>query len=72
MFENKQDNTIDSLSNILDGLKIVEKRPTAQFFKNKELQNLERSDLPQKFHSHRNEKYNSKAKENQPIKTVFR
>jgi hypothetical protein len=67
-FNNQQAASVDNLSNILGELKIVEKRPTAKFFKNKEIENSEKKD--QKFHSHRNEKFNKISKENQPIKTL--
>ena len=57
---------------ILEGLKIVEKRPTAAFFKQKEVIDSENKKEPkkEKFHAHRTKVYNQKAKENQPIKTV--
>ena len=64
---------LDGLADILDNLKIVEKRPTAQFFKKKEIEAEQKTQdhkTSQKFQTHRNTAYNSKAKEYQPIQTV--
>ena len=57
---------------ILESLKIVEKRPSAAFFKKKEIENTKETDKKkkEKFQAHRTKNYNEKAKENQPIKTV--
>lgn len=67
----KQPDQIDGLAEILDNLKIVEKRQTAKFFKQKEFEEEKKTpNGKEKFRAHRNDAYNSKAKENQPIKTV--
>ena len=67
----KQPEPIDGLAEILDNLKIVEKRQTAKFFKQKEFEEEKKTpNGKEKFRAHRNDAYNSKAKENQPIKTV--
>ena len=67
----KQPDQIDGLAEILDNLKIVEKRQTAKFFKQKEFEDEKKTpNTKEKFRAHRNDAYNSKAKENQPIKTV--
>ena len=59
------------MAEILDNLKIVEKRQTAKFFKQKEFEEEKKTpNGKEKFRAHRNDVYNSKAKENQPIKTV--
>ena len=69
--EHKKDTDIESVTAILDGLKIVEKRPSAAFFKQKEVIDGENKEpKKEKFHAHRTKLYNEKAKENQPIKTV--
>ena len=65
--EHKVDD-VESMTAILESLKIVEKRPTAAFFKRKEL--TEEPPKKEKFHAHRTKNYNEKAHENQPIKTV--
>ena len=54
--------------NLLESLQIVEKRPSAKLIKVREAQQ-ETKDLPQKFHAHRNEKYEAKFSESS-IKTV--
>ena len=62
---------VESMTAILAGLKIVEKRPSAAFFKKRELiEEKEIGTKKKKFHTHRTKEYNEKAKENQPIKTV--
>ena len=67
----KQPDQIDGLAEILDNLKIVERRQTAKFFKQKEFEEEKKTpNGKEKFRAHRNDAYNSKAKENQPIKTV--
>ena len=67
----QQPDQIDGLAEILDNLKIVEKRQTAKFFKQKEFEEEKKTpNGKEKFRAHRNDAYNSKAKENQPIKTV--
>lgn len=67
----KQPDQIDGLAEILDNLKIVEKRQTAKFFKQKEFEEEKKApNGREKFRAHRNDAYNSKANENQPIKTV--
>ena len=67
----KQPEPIDGLAEILDNLKIVEKRQTAKFFKQKEFEEEKKTpNGKEKFRAHRNDAYNSKTKENQPIKTV--
>ena len=49
----------------------MEKRQTAKFFKQKEFEEEKKTpNGKEKFRAHRNDVYNSKAKENQPIKTV--
>ena len=65
--EHKSDD-IESVTAILESLKIVEKRPTAAFFKKKEIEETNKE--KKKFQAHRTKNYNEKAKENQPIKTV--
>jgi len=62
---------VESMTAILAGLKIVEKRPSAAFFKKRELiEEKEIGTKKEKFHTHRTKEYNEKAKENQPIKTL--
>ena len=62
---------VESMTAVLAGLKIVEKRPSAAFFKKRELiEEKEIGTKKEKFHTHRTKEYNEKAKENQPIKTV--
>merc|ERR1719285_131890 len=69
--EHKKDTDIESVTAILEGLKIVEKRPSAAFFKQKEVIDGENKEpKKEKFHAHRTKLYNEKAKENQPIKTL--
>ena len=68
----QKDGDVESMTAILAELKIVEKRPTAAFFKKKELiDEKESGKKKEKFHAHRTKQYNEKAKENQPIKTVL-
>ena len=57
---------------VLESLKIVEKRPSAAFFKKKEVEDTkDKEKKKEKFQAHRTKNYNEKAKENQPIKMVW-
>merc|ERR1712227_748372 len=68
--EHKTDE-VESMTAVLESLKIVEKRPSAAFFKKKEVQDTkDKEKKKEKFQAHRTKNYNEKAKENQPIKML--